>query len=109
MKINAVYTTFNTIDKDYEMEKKQLATSEGQKLNLATVFPNPLMNDIARDQILVRERQLMYEHYFNNPIPIDYYKRSVEYSSFNGSRCSPVGEQEAEIENELMVKGEKFY
>jgi hypothetical protein len=92
MKINEVYTTFNTVDKEYETEKKQLASSEGQRLNLLTVFPNPLMNDIARDHILVRERQMMYEHYFNNPIPIDYYKRSVEYSSCNESRGSPGGE-----------------
>jgi hypothetical protein len=108
MKINEA-PTFSTVDKEYETEKKQLATSEGQKLNLATVFPNPLMNDIARDQMLVRERQLMYDQYFSNPIPIDYYRRSIEYSSYNGSRGSPTGEYEAEFENELVVKGEKFY
>jgi hypothetical protein len=57
----------------------------------------------------MQERQAMYDYYFNNPIPIDYQRRSIEYSTYNGSKGRPGSELDTVNDGELMVKGEKFY
>lgn len=102
-------TTFSTVERNYERERRQLDINSGQRLNLATVYPNPLKNDFAWDKLVMQERQAMYDYYFNNPIPIDYQRRSIEYSTYNGSKGRPGSELDTVNDGELMVKGEKFY
>lgn len=101
--------TLSTVERNYEREKKQLDINEGQRLNLATVYPNPLKNDFACDKLVMQERRAMYDYYFNNPIPIDYHRRSIEHSNYNGSKGRPASEWDTVNEDELMIRGEKFY